>query len=26
VKKNEGIFSVASEEGGFTAEILLPIE
>lgn len=26
VKKNEGIFSVASEDGGFTAEILLPIE
>jgi len=26
VKKNEGIFSVASEDGGFTAEVLLPIE
>ncbi len=26
VKKNEGIFSVASEDGGFTVEILLPIE
>lgn len=26
VKKYEGIFSVDSEEGGFTAEVLLPLE